>query len=307
MYLEVTIKVKIVVSELEEKERLDKYLSTHTEYSRNKIEQMIEEGLILVDRKLERSSFKIENGMEIDLPDDYESSTDLVGENIDIEILYEDDYLMVINKPSGMVVHPGAGNANHTLVNAILGHTKSLSKINGEFRPGIVHRIDKDTSGVLLIAKTDKVHEILSDGFKNKTIKRVYVALLKGEVPSSSATIDAPIGRDKHDRKKMCVTKENSKEAVSHMKVLKRFKGYTLVEFRLETGRTHQIRVHAKYIGYPVYNDPVYTNDKTTPFGQFLHAKSLEFTHPITHENMYFESELPDEFNDFLNTLEETK
>ncbi len=299
--------MKISVSDLEEPVRLDKFLSSNTDYSRNKIEQMIDEELIKVNGKCERSSFKVYNGMEIDIPDDYETSTDLIGEDIDLNILYEDDYIIVVNKPSGMVVHPGAGNANHTLVNAILGHTKSLSSINGEFRPGIVHRIDKDTSGVLLIAKTDKVHEILAEGFKNKTIKRVYVALLKGEVPSSSATIDAPIGRDKHDRKKMCVTKENSKEAISHMKVLKRYKGYTLVEFRLETGRTHQIRVHAKYIGYPVYNDPVYTNDKTTPFGQFLHAKSLEFTHPITHENMYFESELPDEFNDFLNTLEETK
>ena len=299
--------MKISVSDLEEPVRLDKFLSSNTDYSRNKIEQMIDEELIKVNGKCERSSFKVYNGMEIDIPDDYETSTDLIGEDIDLNILYEDDYIIVVNKPSGMVVHPGAGNANHTLVNAILGHTKSLSSINGEFRPGIVHRIDKDTSGVLLIAKTDKVHEILAEGFKNKTIKRVYVALLKGEVPSSSATIDAPIGRDKHDRKKMCVTKENSKEAISHMKVLKRYKGYTLVEFRLETGRTHQIRVHAKYIGYPVYNDPVYTNDKTTPFGQFLHAKSLEFTHPITHKNMYFESELPDEFNDFLNTLEETK
>ena len=299
--------MEIVVGNLEEPIRLDKYLSLNTDYSRSKIEQMISSELITVNGNLERSSFKVDNDMKIVLPDDYERATDLKGENIDLEILYEDDYIIVVNKPSGMVVHPGAGNTEHTLVNALISHTNNLSSINGEFRPGIVHRIDKDTSGVLLVAKTDKVHEILSEGFKNKTIKRVYVALLKGEFPNSSATIDAPIGRDKADRKKMCVTKENSKEAVSHMKVIKRYKGYTLVEFILETGRTHQIRVHAKYIGYPVYNDPVYTNGSTTEFGQFLHAKSLEFDHPITHEHMYFESELPIEFKNFLDTLEEYK
>ena len=296
--------MKLVVENQEQPLRLDKFLAENTEYSRSKITAMLEKGLILVDEKLEKASFKVNNGMCISLPDDYEVSTNLIGEDIKLDILYEDEYIIVVNKPSGMVVHPGAGNSEHTLVNALIGHTNNLSGINGEFRPGIVHRIDKDTSGVLLVAKTDKVHEILAEGFKNKTIKRVYVALLKGEFPNNSATIDAPIGRDKQDRKKMCVTKDNSKEAITHLKVIKRYKGYTLVEFRLETGRTHQIRVHSKYIGYPVYNDPVYTNDKTTSFGQFLHAKSLEFTHPVTHENMYFESELPIEFKSFLDTLE---
>ena len=304
MCLEGTIKLKIVVSDLDEPIRLDKYLSLNTDYSRNKIEQMISEHLIKVNNKDIKSSFKVENGMEIDIPENFKTSTDLIGEDIKLDILYEDDYILVVNKPSGMVVHPGAGNSEHTLVNALIGHTNNLSGINGEFRPGIVHRIDKDTSGVLLVAKTDKVHEILAEGFKNKTIKRVYIALLKGEFPNSSATIDAPIGRDKQDRKKMCVTKDNSKEAVTHMKVIKRFKGFTLAEFRLETGRTHQIRVHAKYIGYPVYNDPVYTNDLTTDFGQFLHAKSLEFDHPINGKHMYFEAPLPKEFQSFRDTLE---
>ena len=203
-----------------------------------------------------------------------------------------------------MVVHPGAGNKEHTLVNALINHTKDLSINNGEIRPGIVHRIDKDTSGVLLVAKTEKVHEILAAGFKNKTIKRVYVALLKGIFPNTSATIDAPIGRDKNNRLRNTVTDENSKSAVTHLKVIKRFEKFTLVELKLETGRTHQIRVHMKYIGYPVYNDPVYTSDKSSDFGQFLHAKSLEFDHPITKEHMYFESELPLEFKEFLDSLQ---
>lgn len=284
--------------------RLDKYLSENTEYSRAKIEEMLDKDLILVDGKKEKPSFKVKEGMTITLPDDYIKPITLEGEDIKLDILYEDNDIIVVNKPSGMVVHPGNGNTSHTLVNALIGHSTSLSHVNSIERPGIVHRIDKDTSGVLLVAKNDKTHEILAEGFKNKTIKRVYVALLNGVLGNNTATIDAPIGRDTHDRKKMCVTKENGKEAITHLKVIKRYKEYTLVELRLETGRTHQIRVHTKYIGYPVHNDPVYTSGKTTPFGQFLHAKSLEFDHPITHEHMYFESPLPKEFEDFIDNLE---
>ena len=295
--------MKIVVENLEEPLRLDKYLASSTEYSRSKITKMIEEGLITVDGNVEKAKFEVCNGMEIIIPDDYVKPLELKGEKIDLDILYEDDDIIVVNKPSGMVVHPGAGNTSGTLVNALINHTDNLSNQNGEFRPGIVHRIDKDTSGVLLVAKNDKTHAILAEGFKNKTIKRVYVALLKGAFPNSSATIDAPIGRDAHDRKKMCVTKENSKNAVTHLKVIERFKDYTLVELILDTGRTHQIRVHMKYIGYPVYNDPVYTNDKTSDFGQFLHAKSLEFDHPTTGKHMYFSSPLPGEFEAFLENL----
>lgn len=296
--------MNIVVEENDE--RLDKFLASKTKYTRSKIEEMIKKGLVLVNGKIEKSSFKIKDGDIIKLPDDYVKPCTLEGENIDIEIMYEDEDIIVVNKPSGMVVHPGSGNYSHTLVNALIGHNKKLSHVNKEERPGIVHRIDKDTSGVLLVAKTDSIHAILAEGFKNKTIKRTYIALLKGELKSDKATIDAPIGRDEKNRKKMCV-KKDGKEAVTHLKVIKRYVGYTLVEFHLETGRTHQIRVHAKYIGYPVYNDPVYTNDKTTDFGQFLHAKSLEFEHPRTHENMYFESELPKEFKVFLDGLEEIK
>lgn len=296
--------MQVVVENLAEKIRLDKYLSDITDYSRNKIESMIVENLIEVNNKKEKSSYKVKNGDVITYPDFYQTEPTLEGEDIPLEILYEDDYIIVVNKPSGMVVHPGAGNNSHTLVNALINHTENLSQENGEFRPGIVHRIDKDTSGILLVAKTDKVHEILAEGFKNKTIKRVYIALLKGVFPNSSATIDAPIGRDPKNRLKMTVTDINSKNAITHLKVIKRYKNFTLVELRLETGRTHQIRVHTKYIGYPVYNDPVYTNQSATEFGQFLHAKSLEFDHPITHEHMYFESPLPEYFKEFIDSLE---
>lgn len=294
-----------VVVKVEKKTRLDKCLASMTNYSRNKIESMLDEKLITVNGSIEKASFNVKNGDIIVLPDDYKVEASLEGENIDLNILYEDEYIIVVDKPSGMVVHPGAGNHEHTLVNALLGHTKNLSGENGSFRPGIVHRIDKDTSGVLLIAKNDEVHEKLARGFKDKTIKRVYVALLKGVLPSDSATIDAPIGRDPKNRIKMAVVKENSKLAITHLKVIKRYKDFTLVEARLETGRTHQIRVHTKYIGHPIYNDPVYTNSNATKFGQFLHAKSLEFDHPVTNEHMYFESHLPKEFEDFLDELDE--
>ncbi len=296
--------MKITV-EIEEPIRLDKFLSENTDYSRSKIASMIEEGLVEVDGKKEKASYKLKGNEMILLPEVFEEKTDIIGEDIPLDILYEDDYLLVVNKPSGMVVHPGNGNDEHTLVNALVYHTNALSKENGNERPGIVHRIDKDTSGVLLIAKNDLVHNILAEGFKNKTIKRTYIALLKGEFPNEGATIDAPIGRDKNNRLKNTVTKENSKEAITHLRVLKRYRGYTLAELKLETGRTHQIRVHMKYIGYPVYNDPVYTADKTSEFGQFLHAKSLQFEHPISKEMMYFESSLPSEFEDFISKLEE--
>ena len=296
--------MQVVVQNLEETTRIDKYLAQNTDYSRAKIEKMLEENLIFVDDNLVRSSFKVSNGMQITVPDDYVKPLTVQAEDIKLDIVYEDEDIIVVNKPSGMVVHPGNGNESHTLVNALMNHTQKLSGANGEFRPGIVHRIDKDTSGILLVAKNDKVHEILAEGFKNKTIERKYIALIKGTFPNSSATIDAPIGRDKDDRKKMCVTKDNSKNAVTHFKVIDKYDKYTLIELKLETGRTHQIRVHMKYIGFPVFNDPVYTNDDCTDFGQFLHAKSLEFDHPVTGEHLYFESELPKEFKNKLNELD---
>ena len=203
-----------------------------------------------------------------------------------------------------MVVHPGNGNKDHTLVNALKNYTDKLSDINGVERLGIVHRIDKDTSGLIMVAKTNKAHEILGEYFKEHSIKREYIALLCGVFPHDTATIDAPIGRDEKNRLRMTVTPNNSKRAVTHLEVLKRYKaGFTLVKARLETGRTHQIRVHTKYIGYPVYNDPVYANKSTGDFGQFLHSYSMEFIHPITKEKMYFKRDVPKYFQDFLDKL----
>ena len=209
---------------------------------------------------------------------------------------------MIINKPSGMVVHPGNGNQEHTLVNALMGYTTNLSD-GSKTRPGIVHRIDKDTSGLMVVAKNNKSHELLAEAFKNKDIHRYYTALVIGELDTSEGLIDAPIGRDPSDRKRYTVTKQNGKNAITHFNILKRYKGYTLINLKLETGRTHQIRVHMKYIGYPIYNDPVYTKMKCTPFGQFLHSREIDFYHPITKEHLHFTAPLPKEFQDFLNTL----
>ncbi len=297
--------VEVVVKEEVKNVRLDKYLAENTNYTRSKIEKMIDEGSILVNGKQEKTSFKVNEGDVLYVPDQVTTVARIKPEDINLNILYEDDYILVVDKPSGMVVHPGNGNMEHTLANALAGYTNKLSDSNGVMRPGIVHRIDKDTSGVLLVAKTDEVHNILAEGFKNKTIKRVYVALLDGVFPNSSATIDAPIGRDSKNRLAFTVTEQNAKQAVTHLKVIKRFEKNTLVELRLETGRTHQIRVHMKYIGFPVHNDPVYNNKKASKFGQFLHAKSLEFSHPITKETMYFESPLPSEFQEYLERLED--
>lgn len=283
--------------------RIDKYLGQTTDYSRSTIQKMIEAGFIKVNDKNIKSNFILKEGDKITIDESFIKEIDIKPEDIKLDIVYEDKDLIVINKPSGMVVHPGNGNSEHTLVNALMGYTNDLSDGSSEFRPGIVHRIDKDTSGLMIVAKTNKAHELLAEGFKNKTITREYLALAIGELQSDKATIDAPIGRDKNDRKKMCVTDENSKHAITHLEVLKRYKGYTLIKLKLETGRTHQIRVHMKYIGYPIYNDPVYTNHKCSEFGQFLHSYSLDFIHPITNEHLHFECELPKEFQEFLDTL----
>lgn len=285
--------------------RIDKYLSVNTEYSRSLIAKMVENEYVLVNGKKTKNNYILKSGDKIEINDGFIEPLDVKPENIPLNIVYEDDDIIVLNKESGMVVHPGNGNNDGTLVNALLYHTNALSDVNGEVRPGIVHRIDKDTSGLMVVAKNNKAHEILADALSKHEIKRDYIALLKGEFLSDTATIDAPIGRDKLNRKKMTVTGENSKDAITDMRVLKRYKGYTLVRLSLHTGRTHQIRVHMEYIGYPVYNDPVYTNDKTTDFGQFLHSASIDFVHPITKEHMHFECELPKYFKEFLDTLEE--
>ncbi len=285
--------------------RIDKYLSDNTKYSRTTINHMLDEDYILVNNKHVKPSYLLKNGDVISIKEGYIKELSVEPEKMPLDIVYEDNDIMVINKPSGLVVHPGSGNYSHTLVNALMYYTQNLSHNNGEIRPGIVHRIDKDTSGLILIAKTNESHEILAEEFKNHTIKREYLALLTGVFPHNSATIDAPIGRDTTDRKKMCVTSTNSKKAITNLTVLKRYHDYTLVKLKLETGRTHQIRVHMKYIGYPIYNDPIYTNKKATKFGQFLHSYTMSFKHPITKKDMYFEAPLPEEFQKFLDKLDQ--
>ncbi len=285
--------------------RLDKYLKEITPYSRNQIEKLIDQEGILVNGKKEKASYKIKEKDEIVQIKELEINTNMEENPMDLHIVYEDDSILVVDKPSGLVVHPGSGNQNHTLANALLYHTHHLSDNNGMERPGIVHRIDKDTSGLLLVAKTNEVHQILAEGFKKKTIHRSYIALLDGEFPNQKAIIDAPIGRDPQNRKRMTVIATNSKNAVTHLQVMKKYVGYTLVKLTLETGRTHQIRVHMKYIGYPVHNDPVYTKKPCTEFGQFLHSAEMDFLHPITKEPMHFSSPLPEYFEAFLKTLEE--
>lgn len=285
--------------------RIDKYLSEELDYSREFIQKLISNGLVLVNNKAVKASYKIEASDSIIVnEEEYKVDTDILPVKMDIDIVYEDEYLMIVNKPSGLVVHPGSGNYNNTLVNGLMYYTQNLSNISGEERPGIVHRIDKDTSGLLMIAKTNKVHEILAEDFKNKKIKREYIALLDGVFKNSSATIDAPIGRDKLNREKMAVTDLNSKHAVTHMKVLKRYENNTLVSCVLETGRTHQIRVHMAYIGYPIHNDPVYNKKGSDSFGQFLHSYKMSFVHPVTNKEMNFTCDLPEYFQNILNELE---
>lgn len=295
--------MEIKVLEEENKQRIDKYLVDYLDESRSTIAKMIENEYILVNGKKTKNNYVVRDNDIITVKEGFIDEETIEPENIPINIVYEDDDLMIINKESGMVVHPGSGNYHGTLVNALMHYTSNLSSVNGEARPGIVHRIDKDTSGLMVVAKNNKTHEILSDMLSRHEIKRDYIALLVGEFMHDTATIDAPIGRDKIDRKRMCVTDVNSKDAVTHLRVIERYKGYTLVRLSLETGRTHQIRVHMNYIGYPIYNDPVYSSSESSEFGQFLHSTSIDFKHPITGEDMHFEVDVPDIFKNFIDTL----
>lgn len=295
----------IVVSE--SGNRLDKYLSENTDYSRTMITKLINNNFLKVNGNVVKASYKVKENDKIEILDGFKEENNIEPVKMDLDIVYEDDDIMVINKPSGLVVHPGSGNKNNTLVNGLLEYTNNLSDINGEERPGIVHRLDKDTSGLMLVAKSNKAHQILTEDFQKHTVKREYYALIKGVFPHNTAIIDAPIGRDEKNRKKMTVTAKNSKKAITHLTVIKRYKDYTLVKLVLETGRTHQIRVHLSYIGYPVVNDPLYSNKNATSFGQFLHSKTITFTHPITKKEMHFECKLPREFQEFIDKLEENK
>ena len=295
-----------VVIEENINERIDSYLSKNTEYSRSKIVKMLKDKSILVNDKEVKSSYVLKQGDNIYIGEYKEEEMSIEPEDIPLDIVYEDDDVIVVNKPNKMVVHPAIGNNHGTLVNALLYHSKKLSDINGEFRPGIVHRIDADTTGLLMVAKNNKAHEILADELSKKETTRKYIALVWGVIKEDTATIDAPIGRDSNDRKKMAVTSLNSKDSITHLRVLKRFKDATLIELQLETGRTHQIRVHMNYIDHPVINDPVYGRRKLIDdSGQCLHAKTIGFIHPTKKEYMEFSSELPECFTNILNIFEE--
>lgn len=293
--------MKIIVDE--ENIRLDHFLVKKLEFSRSKVQKLIKNGSVTVNGSEKNNSYLIRIDDVIEINEKNDENTMSMNSDIDVCVVYEDPYLLVINKQSGLVVHPANGHYDDTLVNALL-HRFKLSDINSE-RPGIVHRIDKDTSGLMLVAKDNKTHELLANMIKNKEVERVYWALVDGVINHNTGTIDAPIGRDPNNRQKMCVTDKFSKEAITNFRVLKRYKENTLVECKLDTGRTHQIRVHFNYIGHPVYGDPVYGRRKSIDsFGQYLHSKSIRFIHPITKEKMFFDSELPEEFRKKLEELE---
>ncbi len=285
--------------------RLDKLISENTELSRSAAARLIEQGSVLVDGSCADKKDCPRAGAEVEITLTEPQSTDILPENILLEIIYEDGDLLVVNKPKGMVVHPAAGHYSGTLVNALMFHCGgSLSGINGEIRPGIVHRIDKDTSGLLIVAKNDFAHIGLSEQIKAHSFTREYETVVCGAV-MEDGTVDAPIGRHKTERKKMCVTRENSREAVTHYYVLRNYAGYTHLRLRLETGRTHQIRVHMAYIGHPVAGDAVYGSGKPKWLeGQCLHARKIGFVHPRTGEYMEFDSELPEYFKRFLKSIE---
>ena len=290
-----------------EKIRIDKYLSdVCPDFTRSFVQKLIEEGNITINGSICVKKTMVADGDKICLAVPEPKELGVTEENIPLEIVYEDDSLIVVNKPRGMVVHPANGNPDGTLVNALLYHCKGrLSSINGVIRPGIVHRIDKDTSGILLVAKTDSAHLSLAEQIKEHSVKREYIALLDGVIKDDGGTVDQPIGRSEKDRKKMAITLKNSRNAVTHYTVLERYARHCLVKCRLETGRTHQIRVHMASLGHPVTGDPVYGAKKQKLFqrGQLLHAKTLGFVHPVTGEHMEFTSELPCEFQEVLKKL----
>ena len=299
------LKIELIVEDLLEELRVDKYIAaSYDEVSRSELKYYFDEEKILVNGKLAKPSLKVFNGDIINILERDDQIIDLEKEDLNLEVVYEDDDVIVVYKPSGMVVHPAPGHHHGTLVNGLLYHCNTLSNVGGDSRAGIVHRIDKDTSGLLVACKNNKAHRNLAEQFKNKeTTTRKYLAIVNGNIGHNLGKINAPIGRDPGNRQKMAVV-EGGKESVTHFKVLERFKDHTLIECTLETGRTHQIRVHMSYIKFPVLNDPLYGSKKqTTEFGQYLHAKTLGFVHPTTGKYMEFDSELPTEFQEMLETL----
>ena len=283
--------------------RIDSYLAGILDISRSKIQKLIKQGKILVNDVVVNNNYIVNIKDIITVDDELDFDIHIQPENIDLDIVYENDDLLIINKPSGMVVHPAPGNYTGTLVNALLG---KYSLSSDKLRPGIVHRLDKDTSGVMLVAKNDWAHDKLAAMIKDKTVKRTYIAFVSGVIPHESGTIDAPIGRDIKYREKMMVTNINSKEAVTHFKVLKRFNKHTLIECYLETGRTHQIRVHMAYIGYPIVNDYLYGKEKIDKdFGQMLHSAKIELDNPRDGQHLKFSVEVPERFNELIEEVEE--
>lgn len=284
--------------------RVDKLLpELNNDWSRNQIQDWIKAGLVVANDKVVKSNYKVKLNDHMVVTEKEVVEADILPENLNLDIYYEDDDVAVVYKPKGMVVHPSPGHYTNTLVNGLMYQIKNLSGINGEIRPGIVHRIDMDTSGLLMVAKNDIAHRGLVEQLMDKSVKRKYIALVHGNTPHDYGTVDAPIGRNKNDRQSMAVV-DDGKEAVTHFNVLEHFKDYTLVECQLETGRTHQIRVHMKYIGFPLVGDPKYGPKKTLDIGgQALHAGLIGFEHPVTGEYIERHAELPQDFEDLLDTI----
>ena len=302
--------IQLTVNEELEGVRLDKYIAENQDkFSREQVQKLIEDTYVEVNGRYQKSSYKVKNGdiIKIDEPEVKEATVE--AQELPLDIVYEDNDILVVNKAKGMVVHPGNGNPDNTLVNAVLAHCKdSLSGIGGVVRPGIVHRIDKDTSGLLIVAKNDKAHINMSEQIKNHEVKKTYIALVRGNIKENEAKIDMPISRSKTDRVKMAVDKKG-KSAITYFKVLERFGDYTLIEVQIETGRTHQIRVHMAQIGFPIVGDFVYSNGKN-PFnvvGQMLHSQKLDFKHPITGKDMHLEAPLPEYFEEIIQILRNSK
>ncbi len=285
--------------------RIDSYLANELDLSRSKVQKLIKDELVLVNGNKVSNSYTVKLDDEIVVNDDLNYEINVEPEDIPLDIVYEDDDLLIINKASGMVVHPAPGHYTGTLVNALLFYLGKEATKN--LRPGIVHRLDKDTSGLMLVAKNDEMLDKLSNMISTKKVERKYLAIVDGLIKHDTGEIDAPIGRDINDRQKMAVTDINAKEAITHFKVLERFKDNTLIECILETGRTHQIRVHLAYIGYPVTNDPAYNRKKSTEFGQMLHSYSIKLKHPRTGKELSFQVDPPKEFNDKLEELRESE